>query len=192
MSNQDLIIYLRNIDYLTDYKITEDRKGNTKFLYFPLRNLDPYEAMLLQSKGIDIKELMTHRGLHKFYNINDSIRTGRNHPFISDQDGNDMTDCFDPSTKHVKVSNNNVYNVCKEEYFLRNCVESDTDACRWLKDRIMKIKSKHPEVYDYLLIKNKSSIPPHYSRSRMRLMGRIKRSKIISKRRSKIISKRRT
>lgn len=161
--NQKLVILLRNMNIVTHYKIKTDRSGIKKIVYYLSRNLTDEEARFLREQGIPISDIITHKGLHIFYNINDSIRTGRNHPFIMNENG-EMTDCFDPNKKHNKADNNDVYNICKEEYYLRQCEGLDTDACRWLTDRILTIKARHPDVYDYLLLRDILPIPPHYSR----------------------------
>jgi hypothetical protein len=162
--NQRLITFLRNMGVITDYKIKKDNEENKKFIYYPFRNLKDDEVLFLRRHGILITNITTHKGAHRFYNINNSIRTGRNHPFIVDKNGYNMTDCFDPNTKHAEVDNNDLYNICTEEYYLRNCIDTDTDACRWLKDRIITIKARHPDVYDYLLVRDKFPIPPHYTK----------------------------
>lgn len=179
--NQKLIIFLRNMGIITHYKTLKDRNDNIKYIYHLSRNLTDEEASFLKHNGIHISNIITHKGLHIFYQINNRIRTGKNHPFIIDDNFENMTDCFDPTKKHSTVDNNNLYNICRDEYMLRGCTEyNNSDACKWLRNRILTIKLHNPQVYDYIITRNLYPIPPHYSSKVIRRSRRSRRSRNIS------------
>lgn len=186
--NQKIIAYLRDIGVITHYKLKEDKTGNIKYIYYMTRNLTEDEASILRRNGIPVTSRPIHKGLNTMYKINNNIRTGKNHPFISGFKGDGMTDCFDPDVEHELVDDNDLYNICKEEYVLRKCRVISRDSCNWLKDRILTIKAKNQNVYDYTLIRDTYPMPPAYSS--LRSSPQSKRSRIRRKSRRSRTSRR--
>ncbi len=184
--NSKIISLLRNIGVVTHYKLKKDQNGNSRIIYYMVRNLTEEEASFLRSQNIPVTSRSIHKGLSTMYQINNNVRTGKNHPFITKSNGQGMTDCFDPNSDHIEVDDTDVYNICKEEYYLRKCQGINTDACKWLRDRIIAIKTRNKDVYNYNLVRDTFPMPPvYYGLS----YGKKKRK---SKKRSKRRSKRKT